>query len=106
MSFINDVVKPGNMTVDKVANEILLYFHKLTPVPNVIFHVAGYKPLDKGVEQQVWNVNVGRNSCIKQNPSNDQGVCWDGEQDILGRLHSLAPTDWAFSISALSSNLM
>jgi hypothetical protein len=85
-SFIHDVVIPGNLAVDDVARQILPYFRNFQPIPNIKFHVAGYKPLDHGLDQQVWTVVVAQNTCQRANTPNGQGVLWDGEIDVLSRL--------------------
>lgn len=85
-SFINDILEAKNLTVDNVPKELINYFGNMNPVPNTQFHVAGYKDINKGKEQQVWQVNIAQKQHTQLNPSNEQGASWGGEVDILARL--------------------
>lgn len=84
-SFINDVVNPNKLEVDKVAEELLKYFVALNPKLQTIFHVAGYRKENQKFVQHVWKVTVALNRNQRMN-INDQGAVWDGESDILVRL--------------------
>lgn len=85
-SFINDIVVPQQLEVDQVAPALLQYFQAFQPPPQTTFHVAGYKALQQTSEQQIWTVEVVRNSVQRVNAAGQQGASWGGEIDILSRL--------------------
>lgn len=85
-SFINDVVVPGSLGVEQVAQEILNYFRGLQPIPDTQFHVAGYKRTNHTSVQEVWQVSVAQGQRNQLNPPGHQGASWGGESDILTRL--------------------
>ena len=98
-SFINDIVAPGDLAVDGVADEVLKYFQRQQPVPNTGFHVAGYVEQEGVLTQRVWNVSVKANQKQHINAPGAPGASWGGEADILTRLlQPLAQIDAAGNI--------
>lgn len=71
--------------VGDVAPMLLKHMRQLNPVPNTIFHVAGYEKGSQGYEARIWRVYPGKNK-IDSLPAETPGVCWDGERDIIARL--------------------
>lgn len=85
-SFIRENLGRGDLEVDQVPERISNYFNGFSPVPDVTFHVAGYKKVDGICEQHVWQVIVRENACIRVNSGLDQGATWGGEFDVLSRI--------------------
>ncbi len=85
-SFINEHLPQGNYEVDQVPQELLSYFRNFTPIPNITFHVGGYKKVDNVYQQHVWNVQIQQNTCQRINDGTNQGVSRGGEGDILARI--------------------
>jgi hypothetical protein len=85
-SFIRDIAEPQKLNVDTTAEELIKYFQKHTPQPNIMFHVAGYVVNNSILDQHIWNVEVAANKKTQLNPPGQQGASWGGEGDILGRI--------------------
>ena len=71
--------------VETVPQMLLDHMRQLAPVPNTIFHVAGYEKKNNSYVARVWRVYPGRNK-IDRLPAETPGACWDGERDIIARL--------------------
>ena len=71
--------------VGDVPKMLLEHMKKLNPVPNTIFHVAGYDKQGDCYVSRVWRVYPGRDK-IDPLPAEIPGACWDGERDIISRL--------------------
>jgi len=85
-SFITQKCKGAPSPVEAVATGLLAHFRKFTPVPQLHFHVAGYKTSAGDPEQHVLHVDVGGNQLNRLNPPGNQGAAWGGEGDILARI--------------------
>ena len=72
-----------NSKVEEVSEELLAFFSKYSPKPNVNFIVAGYNESDN--KQHICRVFVG-DGTITNESTNTPGALWDGETDILKRL--------------------
>ncbi len=86
-SFIEESSRGAKPAVACVAESLLLYFRTLDPGLQTYFYVAGYQPVDGGsTEQQVWSVDIARNSAQQVIPNGTPGAIWGGESDVLARL--------------------
>jgi len=85
-SFIRENLNDDAVCIDSVPQLLSNYFQTFQPIPDVQFHVGGYKVDNGQYEQHVWRVFVATNSIEKANPINVQGAVWNGETDILIRL--------------------
>lgn len=70
-------------TVDTVAEGILQYFSKFTPLPATIFVVAGYSTPD--LKQQIRRVFISEGKIFPVDCSSP-GTIWNGESDIFTRI--------------------
>jgi hypothetical protein len=85
-SFINRKLSENDGPED-VAKKLLEYFkNDVKPVPKTIFIVAGYGCSSDNEIQQVWEVNISKDSTTIVNGSGTSGAHWAGEVDVLARL--------------------
>jgi hypothetical protein len=89
-------------SVQQCANELLLYFRGLNPIPKVGFVVAGYD----GVDPWVMGVDLSANSIqrvnIQQGSTNlDYGIVRGGDTAIVDRLLSQPQFNPPFSVMNL-----
>jgi len=85
-SFIRDTLGGKTQDPENVAKALAVHFGAMSPAPNTGFLVGGYAQAPGGSEQQIWSVDVSKNSVTRSNPKNDQGAAWGGESDILTRI--------------------
>lgn len=82
--FINNNVT-GDTKVSEMATKILEEFRKFDPIPDIIFHIAGYE-LNEGVlDQRFFRVFIAINK-ISEIDVTSQGAAWNGEAEILSRI--------------------
>lgn len=90
--FVVNNVGDNKWSPEKVADEIITFFHLQTTVPETQFHVAGYDA-EKN-EQQVFYISIPTKVKNKVNPKDEFGVAWAGEADVISRiLNSSAEVD-------------
>jgi hypothetical protein len=82
--FAIQIVGDNNWSPDKVADEIIKFFHSQAVVPDTQFHIAGYDHDTN--EQQVIHVAIPPKTKNRVNPKDQFGVAWAGEGDVLGRI--------------------
>ena len=73
-----------NSSVEDVAKAFLSYFTKFTPVPNIIFIIAGYNKID--ASQHIYRVITAMNGIESVPNTSSPGATWNGEAEILMRL--------------------
>jgi hypothetical protein len=73
------------LDVKQVADELIKHFRGYAPIPQTLFHVAGYNK-NENPEQEVYQVDVKNNNVTKLNKPNEQGMAYGGEGDVITRL--------------------
>lgn len=71
--------------VSMVPQKLLDFISKLEPVPDTLFHIAGYERVMGVYERKVWHVFTKQGK-ISQINASVPGATWNGEIDILVRL--------------------
>lgn len=66
-------------------NLILSEFKKFSPIPNIIFHIAGYEKNQEDFCQKFYRIFVANDS-IKEINVQCQGAAWNGESEILSSI--------------------
>lgn len=72
-------------SVSEVARLIKEEFRAFTPIPDVIFHVAGYEVQDNVLRQKFFRVFTAINKILEIDVDS-QGAAWNGETEILSRI--------------------
>lgn len=85
-SFMSEQLSGPAITIEQAALRLLEHFLSFNPVPATQFHVAGYDQEGDKRSQKVWTVDVARKTTLQSNKSEQSGVSWGGEGDILARL--------------------
>jgi hypothetical protein len=87
-SFIDTLPKDEHFNIRDVPPRIVEFFQKLPIPPDTGFHIAGYETVNGQLQQALWRVSVPKGEIIKNDgpPNGGQGVSWDGEPDVFGRL--------------------
>lgn len=86
--YIEDFMNTKVLThtkVSEVSTLILDEFKAFKPVPDIIFHVAGYEEENGVLRQRFFRVFVADNSIFEIDVTS-QGAAWNGETEILSRL--------------------
>lgn len=84
--FVNAKVSCDTQVSD-VAKLVLEEFRSFSPIPDIIFHVAGYETKDNILLQRFYRVFVAINKIIEVDVTS-QGAAWNGETEILSRIIS------------------
>lgn len=82
--FINNKVG-AETSIQKVSEMILDSFRLYEPIPDIVFHVAGYEQEDNDFVQKFYRVFVANNT-IEKIETSSQGAAWNGETEILSRI--------------------
>lgn len=77
----------SNTKVSDIPDIIMSEFRKFMPIPDVIFHIAGYEFLDNLPVQKFYRVFVSVGKIVEIDVES-QGAAWNGETEILSRLVS------------------
>lgn len=83
-NFINSKMNI-DIDVEDVPALILQYFRNFVPIPDVVFHIAGYSRKEGILSQKLYRVFVSQNS-IDEIDTTLQGAAWNGETEILSRI--------------------
>ncbi|MEG2638652.1 MAG: hypothetical protein RR992_04005 [Clostridiales bacterium] len=83
-SFIVGELNP-EVLPSAVPEKLLHFVQELEPVPNILFHVAGYEKIEGVFKPCVWRVYPQENK-IEELDTDAPGACWNGENDVLSRL--------------------
>ena len=83
-SFINTAITDKTEICD-IPDLLLDHFCAFSPVPDIVFHVAGYSKKDDIIVQEVYRIVTYTKKAIKIDTSL-QGAIWNGETEILSRL--------------------
>ena len=86
--FIEDFLHSKINTETKVSDMpalIMNEFRSYKPIPDIIFHVAGYEMVDGIPTQRFYRVFVSIEKAIEVD-TRAQGAAWNGETEILARL--------------------
>ena len=83
-SFIHEKIGKDTDICD-VPLLLIQYFNAFSPIPNIVFHVAGYTTKDNVFSQKVFRVFVSASQSIEIDTSS-QGAVWNGETEILSRI--------------------
>jgi hypothetical protein len=76
---------PVAQSPQQTAQALLTHFQGMNPIPDTLFHVAGYNSAAPP-SQEVWVVEVQNNQVQRQNQVNQQGITYGGESDVVTRL--------------------
>ena len=82
--FIHEFVEKET-DVSSIPQLILDHFRSYTPIPDIIFQVAGYSNVDSALCQKAYRVFVAANH-IEELDTSSQGAAWNGETEILSRI--------------------
>ena len=82
--FINNNVTTETK-VSEMAAKILEEFRKFDPIPDIIFHIAGYELNNCILEQRFFRVFVAVDKILEVDVTS-QGAAWNGEAEILSRI--------------------
>ena len=82
--FVNSKVS-CDAQVSDVAKLILEEFRIYSPIPDMIFHIAGYESQDNILRQRFYRVFVAINQIFEVDVTS-QGAAWNGETEILSRI--------------------
>jgi hypothetical protein len=82
--FINTKIS-NDAQVSDVAALILNEFRNFTPIPDIIFHVAGYEIEGNILQQRFYRVFEAINKKSEIDVAS-QGAAWNGETEILSRI--------------------
>ena len=82
--FINTKIA-SDAQVSDVATLILKEFRNFKPIPDIIFHVAGYEVENNVLRQRFYRVFVAVNKKSEIDVAS-QGAAWNGETEILSRI--------------------
>lgn len=85
-AFMHDQINTDT-TVSEIPTLLLNEFKKFTPIPKVIFHVAGYEMVERLSTQKFFRIFVAAEQ-IKEIDVSVQGAAWNGETEILARIIS------------------
>ena len=84
--FIHESIK-NETEISEVPKLLLEHFKTYSPVPNIIFHVAGYSKIESSLLQKIYRVFVSTDY-IEEIDTSSQGAAWNGETEILSRIIS------------------
>ena len=87
-SFISTLPQGDDFNIRDVPQMLLDFFARMQQPPDTGFHVAGYEVINSTYKQAFWRIAV-RDNLISESETTineGQGVAWDGESDIFGRL--------------------
>ena len=82
--FLNSKVFSDTKATE-VAKLILDEFRSFSPIPDVIFHIAGYETDGDILRQRFFRVFVSINKTVEIDVTS-QGAAWNGETEILSRI--------------------
>ena len=82
--FMNEKIKKETK-VFETATGLLEAFRKFSPVPDTVFHVAGYEDYNDISKQRLFRVFVAAGKIAEINVDS-QGAIWNGEAEILSRI--------------------
>ncbi len=85
-AFINEKLT-AETEIDAVPGLLIDHFKTLDPVPDSVFHVAGYQIQDKLRTQKIWRVLNKSGQKFELVPTVQRhGIIWNGEMDVLTRI--------------------
>jgi len=85
-SFIIEQLKDKDLPPKETADALLAYFKAIGVSQATFFHIAGYRPTDQTLTQEVVVADLLAGTVTNLNPPNQQGANWGGEIDIFQRL--------------------
>lgn len=90
-SFIIEIIKDNEFTVEEVAKELLNYFRELKEDMQTLFHIAGYDTIEEDNKsirvQSVYRCFVNENRIERINKTrNVQGSIFNGYHFVLAKL--------------------
>ena len=71
--------------VDETARFLFRYFSVMEPVPNLSFHVAGYKGESHQAEQRIWFIDPPQGVLKRLNAEGVSGMAWNSSYAVLTR---------------------
>ncbi|NJN67147.1 MAG: hypothetical protein HC884_10765 [Chloroflexaceae bacterium] len=71
---------------DEEEDDIPKVFRQIELPPDTHFDVAGHRAESGPKNQHIWHIDVAQNGISRLNASQQPGVSWGGEADILARL--------------------
>lgn len=83
-SFMHEKINKETDVCD-VPSLLVQFFSVYSPIPDIIFHVAGYSGKENALIQKVYRVFVKSNH-IEEIDTSSQGAAWNGETEILSRI--------------------
>ena len=83
-NFIHEKIN-SEIDVCDVPSLLIEYFSDYSPIPDIIFHVAGYSNRENVLVQKVYRVFIKSNQ-IEEIDTSSQGAAWNGEIEILSRI--------------------
>lgn len=87
-SFIVERLKGKFLDPAEVSAELTDYFVKVGVGSGTQFQVSGYISNNGVIEQALYLVVPATNAVTRRNKANEQGATWNGEVDVLQRLHN------------------
>ena len=71
--------------VGDIAGMIFAHFSEMEPIPDLVFHVAGYNDAARHAEQQVWFIDLAQGLIKRLNTEGAPGIAWDSSFAVLTR---------------------
>jgi len=85
-SFLNETIT-DETDIEQVPHLLIDYFQKTPEIPAAGFHVAGYRKVGAQSQQRIWRCFPTDKGIQDVVPAmQQQGVLWNGEQDVLSRI--------------------
>ena len=82
--FIHESINKDT-AISEIPSLLLEHFKRFSPVPDIIFQVAGYLKEETDINQKVYRVFVAANQ-FEVIDTSSQGAAWNGETEILSRI--------------------
>jgi len=82
--FIHESINKDT-AISEIPSLLLKHFRSFTPIPDIIFQVAGYSKDEAALNQKVYRIFVVAEH-IEELDTSSQGAAWNGETEILSRI--------------------